>query len=299
MRFKKSCKLPIYKNTLYVERMCNDTYLEFLYLISLEEDKNLNDFIEIYLKNNINDDFVYKSLTSIDKFCIMLYIRMISLGNDLKISAEKTSLNYNINTIIDNINNKFINTDLITTYNTDIITINIGLPKDLIISDIDDIYKSLINYIRIEEEEIFPNSLSKNEFDQIMNLIPASLTENILNHLTKISKFSENNYIISPIQSSNFNGVNLNFLDRTFLYFIKSIFSDKIINFYELQYVLFNKLHMDYEWFRNSTVQECKHYINFYNADMKRQEEASKGGGSSMPSMPSMPRMPSMPSFKR
>lgn len=296
MKYKKGCKLPIYKKELYIERMRNDTYLEFLYLTSLEDDVSLNNFIEEYLKYNINDDSIYKNLTSLDKFVIMLYIRMISLGNDLKINAELTSLNYNINSIIDNINNKFNETDLIKSYKTDLITINIGLPKNLIINDIDDIYQSIINYIKIEEEEIYPSSLSKKEFDEIMNFIPASLTEDILNHLTKISKFSEKNYIISPMESSNFNGVNLNLIDKTLLYFIKSIFSDKIVNFYELQFVLFNKLHMDYEWFRNSTVQECKYYINFYNADMKRQEEASKSSSSSMPSMP---RMPSMPSFKR
>jgi len=41
------------------------------------------------------------------------------------------------------------------------------------------------------------------------------------------------------------------------------------------------------------TPNECKIFINFFNQDMKRQEDAQKSSNSS----PSMPNMPHVPKF--
>lgn len=295
MTYKKRCKLPLYPKEVYISKINNEIYSQMLNVISLNDEISLNDFIESLIKEDINDPSVYENLTNLDKFSIMLYKREMSLGNDMTLSLEGSTINYYINSLITNLNNIFANYSVLRSYKYNNIILNLSIPKQFIINDLDDIYKNVINNIIIEDEKISINDLTNEEYNSIIDLIPANLTDNLLVYLDELKNFSNNNYILSPNSTFQFEGVNINFFDRTFLLFIKSIFGDKLLNFYELQFVLFNKLRMDYEWFRNSTMQECKFYIKFYNEDMKRQEEASKSSSS----MPSMPKMPTMPSFRR
>jgi hypothetical protein len=62
------------------------------------------------------------------------------------------------------------------------------------------------------------------------------------------------------------------------------------MNFYELQFVLFTKMNITYEHFLKMSPNECKLFINFYNEDMKRQQEAQEkeSSGNKMPSLPKM-----------
>lgn len=295
MKYKKRCKLPLYPKDVYISKMNNELYSEMLNIISTNDELLLNDFIENLIKEDLNDNSIYESLTNIDKFSIMLYKREMSLGNDLTLSFDGASFNYSLDSIINNINEKLSNYNIVKSYHYNDITLNLSIPKYFIINDLDDIYRNIINSIIIEDEKISTINLTTEEYNSIIDLIPANLTDNLLIYLEDLKTFSNNNFILSPNTTYNFDGVAINFFDRTFLLFIKSIFGDKLLNFYELQFVLFNKLRMDYEWFKNSTMNECKFFIKFYNEDMKRQEEASKSSSS----MPSMPKMPSMPSFRR
>jgi hypothetical protein len=77
---------------------------------------------------------------------------------------------------------------------------------------------------------------------------------------------------------------------------MKSLLGDDLMNFYELQYNMLNKINLTNEHFMSISPNECKILMNLYNDDMKRQEESQKGN-SSMPSMPSMPSLPNMPKF--
>ena len=74
--------------------------------------------------------------------------------------------------------------------------------------------------------------------------------------------------------------------------FLKNIFTDDLYNYYELQYNLSNKMSVSYDHFMKMSPNECKLFINFYNKEMKKQEEAQQKQGGGMPSLPSMPSLP-------
>jgi len=86
------------------------------------------------------------------------------------------------------------------------------------------------------------------------------------------------------------------FLDNTLYYFLKNIFSEELGSFYELMYSMIKKLNFDYNSFMNVTPNECKIFINYYNSDIKREDDANRGSMSSMPSMPNIPK-PNFPKF--
>jgi hypothetical protein len=136
--------------------------------------------------------------------------------------------------------------------------------------------------------------LTDSEKESIISNLPADISEYILNFITLNKEINKINIITGNLKYGIEN-VPLNFLDKTMFYFLKSILSQDLINFYELEYNLIYKLNINYEHFLKMTPNECKIFINFYNKDKKKEEEAQNKSNFSMPSMPSMP---SLPKFK-
>jgi hypothetical protein len=100
--------------------------------------------------------------------------------------------------------------------------------------------------------------------------------------LTKISLINKNSHI-------GLEEVSINCYDSTLFLFLKSIFKDDLMNFYELQFNMMTKMNVSNEHFMSLTPNECKLFVKFYNEEKKKEEEAQSKQQSSSPSLPSIP----------
>ena len=173
--------------------------------------------------------------------------------------------------------------------------LDVCIPKSFIIDSIDKVYRDIIKSIKIDKEELVFYFLTDDEIDNIISNIPASLTTEILDFI-KINEEINKINIITENKKIGLTGIPLNVFDKSMFLFIKSIFNEDLINFYEMQYVLISKMNITYDHFLKMNMNECRIFINFYNRDMKKQQEEQSKSSSSM-SMPSF-SMPSFPKLK-
>ena len=164
-----------------------------------------------------------------------------------------------------------------------------SIPKSLNIENIDQIYKELIKEIKIEEDNIDFSVITEEEKETIISNIPANLAQEILNFLDICQNLSEKVDIIKGNDRLGIDNIQLRVFDKTMFSFLKSTFGNDLMGFYELQFNMMSKLNVSSDNFMKMTPNECKIFINFYNQDMKRQEEGQRSGGS-LPSMPKIPK---------
>ena len=65
--------------------------------------------------------------------------------------------------------------------------------------------------------------------------------------------------------------------------FIKAIYNDNLMNFYELQFNLITKMNISYDHFMSMTFNESRMYVAMQNKDTKKQEEAQKKSQGNLP----------------
>ena len=290
MQFYTEIFLPILKQNVKIKSIKNVLYFEILKFLKTNNNNVILDCFEQLLKEILVDNTIISNITNYEKFLILLEARIISLGD--KIMTSTDTFDGNISIVLSYTKSflleKMKNYEIIRYCGDNECRIKLNLPKQFLLRDIDDIYKYVIDEVIIKDDIYVLNKLSSEEVDMVITNLPAKFSTDILDYIKYISNISEEVSIISENEKTGMKRVAFGLIDNTLFYFIKNIFSEDLNNYYELMYSMIKKLNLDYNNFMQITPNECKMLINFYNADMKREEDAQKG--ISMPKMPSMPK---------
>jgi len=293
LEFTSKIYLPIIKQYIRLKSINNGHYFDLLKFITNNDDEGLNYFFENLILELIVDKSLYSKLSNLEKFLILLDLRSTSVGDSLQVTGTNSSkIDLSLISIKNSIQNKIDILELSkclkcgNNYN-----VYLSTPKTFLIDDIDKMYTEIIDKIQINDEILNFFDLTNNEKELIINNIPATISSNILTFIKNIQFSVGEINIITGNEKFGLETIKLSVFDKTMFLFLKSIFTDDLYNYYELQYNLSNKMNVSYEHFMKMSPNECKLFINFYNKEMKKQEEAQqKQGGGSMPSMPSMPK---------
>ena len=284
--------LPIIKQYVRFKNIDNSHYFDILKFITNNDEEGLNDYFENLLIELIIDKSLYPKLSNLEKFLILLDLRSFSVGDSLQITGSNSSkIDLSLISIKKSIQNKIENLDIIKIIESEIgYKIVLSLPKHFFIDNIDKMYTEIIDKIEIDNEVLDFFDLTNLEKELIISNIPATLSNNILSFIKNIQNSIGEISIITGNVKFGLETIKLSVFDKTMFMFLKSIFTDDLYNYYELQYNLSNKMNVSYDHFMKMTPNECKLFINFYNKEMKKQEEAQQKQGGSMPSMPSIPK---------
>jgi hypothetical protein len=295
LEFTTKIYLPIIKQSIRIRTINNSHYFDILKFITNNDEEGLNDYFENLILDLIVDKSIFCDLSNLEKFLILLESRIHSIGDNLTTSSQTADATVNIplysmrDKIIESIKNFKFKRNL----TLDTLKVNINLPKKLLLNDIDDIYRHLIDEIVIDDTLYKVSDLSNQELDSILQNLPAEISSGILNFIQDLNDLSRKLNIFDGNEKLGIQKISMGFLDNTLFYFLKNIFSEELGSFYELMYSMIKKLNFDYNSFMNVTPNECKIFINFYNSDIKREDDANRG---SMGSMPNIPK-PNFPKF--
>ena len=291
MIFTTKIQLPILGKEVRYSTIKNNNYFDIIKFITNRDDEGLDNYFEYILSYIITDKSVVSKLSNIEKFLILLDNRSLTIGDNLQLKGNNAAkIQFLISSIKNNIINNIKDLNLTKKIVYNDFKIDLSIPKSLIINDFDKIYREIINKIQVGDEIIDTNTLTDFEKDSIIGNLPASITGYILDFIRETQEITSKISIISENTKIGLENVPANVFDSTFFMFLKSIFTDDLNNFYELQFQLIHKINLSYDHFMAMTPNECKIYINLYNKEIKKQEEAESKTGSSMPSMPSMPK---------
>ena len=290
MEFSSKLNLPILKEEIRYLNLNNHNYLDILKFITNNDDEGLiNYFDNILLEKIINKNLISK-LSVVEKFLILLDLRSILLGDKLQlINKENINIDLSISSIRDNLIKNTNSIELIKYIDYNNIQLCLSMPKSFDVENIDKIYKEIIDKIKIDEDIIDFYALTDEDKDTIIGILPANLAQKLLEYIEYCQELSEDIDIIKGNAVIGLDSVPLRIFDKTLFMFLKNTFGNDLMGFYELQFNMMSKLHVSSDNFMKMSPAECKIFIQFYNQDMKRQEDAQKSSGS-MPSMPKVPR---------
>lgn len=267
--------MPVLGQNIFYLPIKNKNFFDVIRFNKQDDEIGLNYYLESLLKNNIKNNLFYNKLTNLEKFLILIDMRSYGIGDIISLIGEDNiQIKLYLNSILQSLKDKIKNLTLHKSINCSNFTVNIGLPKTFILNDVDDIYEKCIHSIISEDEEIDFYLLSKEDKLQILENLPANISNEIINFVEYLQ--NQNLFLVNENTHINLKGIKFSFFDRTMLFFIKSILNEDLTNFYELEYNLLTKLNLNRNDIMDLNPVECKIFIDHYNEEMKKQEENTK-----------------------
>ena len=251
----------------------NKDYFNILKYSQNQDYKNLSIFFENYLKTNIESLDQYAKLNFIDKAIILLTVRSICISPEITIESKKLNKivkKINLQKIIDSLIEVNFKNSIKLDNNTQL---NLDIPKKLNFFSFDEILEDSISSITENNKETF---LSNKEIKEITNLLPGNLFFEIKSFTTHLEKYLNNIILIEEDKNFDLKGINCSILNNTLFNFLLSVFSDSLLNFYQLIYIFNSKLNTSKTDFDNLTPAESNLILNLYIQEQEEIEKASK-----------------------
>jgi len=270
--------LPISKKNVRIRELKNIDFKNILKFIQNNDNQNLSVYLDYLLSIYTDLDFVP---TNIDKFCIFLMLRSVSIGNVIELHTTKDGkkapiIKILINSIIDNLEKNLSgNYEQILEKND--IKVIIDLPKSLYINKIENIFQDIIKEIYISEDAIGYWELDKVEREEIINNLDSYFSKEIYKHIGKIGNdlkhilLFENKWNVDEL-----NDIVLNPFCDILLEFLKNLYNRNLLNYFEIGYVLCKHARISLEYFDNMIPIETEIYISQMKKEAKEAEDREK-----------------------
>lgn len=212
----------------------------------------LNQVFENIIKRSVKD---INNIDILNKVKILLFLRSLTLGEDINIIVSDKNYKLNVNSILDKI----------TINRGDIISDKVVFKKSNSFY-IDNILNEVIFSIEkivLDDDEIDFSKLTNNQKSIIFNEISDSNIVDIINNIT--SNLEEDNLKLFDM--------NLNLHNGEILYLLKNIFNTDLNSLYDLEYHLIRNLNLNTIDFQNYSLSEMKILLNKLKEEFKDEEK--------------------------
>lgn len=216
---------------------------------------------DLFILNQVFENIIKRSVKDIDnidilnKVKILLFLRSLTLGEDINIIVSDKNYKLNVNSILDKI----------TINRGDIISDKVVFKKSNSFY-IDNILNEVIFSIEkivLDDDEIDFSKLTNNQKSIIFNEISDSNIVDIINNIT--SNLEEDNLKLFDMDLNLHNG--------EILYFLKNIFNTDLNSLYDLEYHLIRNLNLNTIDFQNYSLSEMKILLNKLKEEFKDEEK--------------------------
>lgn len=230
---------------------------------------------EKYVNNIIFNHL--QPLSIIDKFYILLFLRIIYLGEEIIFNLKESfteKLNVSLNVILEKFENLILPSNEIT--NIDNFSIEIGMPTRLYFSTVDELYFSLVRSISYggdSDTKINFDSITEDEKQKIYELLPSTFIQELQRFYISFNNVLGNLVVFEENKTFNVNEISVNFLSNQPCFFIKQLYSQDINAFLEFMYQFVNKVGGSFNDFLKLNINDCKIMFNFYVDEVKKQND--------------------------
>jgi len=223
-----------------------------------EDDSSFVYHTNLVLENNINKED-YLTLTVVDKALILLQLKAVSVGPDLKlkVKCEETEKEFEFTLPIDNLIKNFILNNSSKTIEFENFSIQSSIVKakdeqrfiePYVTNKDTETYffhtvVSSIDSIRYKNKTVYFKDLSWEERVQLVTRLPSKLSSYIIKNIAEVEKDVSQNKLIS-VRSPYTNKITLEMPLTTnvpsLVKFIKLVFTENLSNLYTITYNLVN-----------------------------------------------------------
>lgn len=274
--------LPTLEKYSYFKELKSIQYLTLCKLIQNADNTPVERFLTDVIKTSAQDKAIIPKLTRIDKLCILLNIRIMSISETLDLTVnppqtdEKISIKCDLYDVLDKVTNfKFDYQKEIRI--SDECTIQTVIPTSLVSSDDVDIISASLKMIKIGGNKYNLEKYEKKHKTKILE----SLSSDIVHKLTESLKESNDNYNIDIISyrvpgEPEDNKYTLQLYNSSVFEFIKLIYNGNIEDQYYLRYILAKRLHFHTDYIDNRSPMDLTTYINFYKKELAEEKKQAE-----------------------
>lgn len=277
MRFKIPFDLPASKRQVKYVEFNNSHHFNVIKYMSTNDDVVIENMFNEVIQDLTGEDAT--KMFAIDKFCLLLDIRSVALGDKIEFKTNiQAKASFNISSVLNSVRSVIEPAALDHEIRVGDIVITTSVPRRLQTSNVDDLVHNSIYSIRDNNDVYYFDDMSNKDQQALMSSLPAEVLNDIIDCINKNQSIIKDTYIIRENADIGIDAIPFGLYDNSLFVFLKSIYSEDLMGFYELQYSLITKLHISYDHFMQMTPNECRVFINIHNKEMKKQEEAQKAG---------------------
>jgi hypothetical protein len=217
------------------------------------------------------------SLSIIDKFYILLFLRVIYLGEEITFSLKESftdKLNVSLNVILEKFEQLTLPPNELVV--VDNFSIELGMPTQLYFNTIDELYFSLLRSVTFDNVKIDFDSITEKEKQKIYELLPSKFIQELQRFYTSLINTLGNLVVFEENKTFNVDEISVNFLSNQPCFFVKQLYSQDINSLLEFMYQFVNKVGGSFNDFLKLSINDCKIIFNFYVDEVKKQNDELK-----------------------
>ena len=263
--------------------------------IQNDDDHGLEHMLEHLIEHLCVEEINIEKLTRLDKYCIMMTIIMVCVGNKLQynIVCPETDKEYMIDIVLGNIISQINEIDV-----TDI-RVHLDEHNYITMTTPGTIRGSITNtlsHVCINNKTYDVTGLTDDQLNRLFDNLPYNIFSELQQTYRNINKQCDEIVYMqykSPFaKNSRAVEYRFNLYNDEFFKFIKLLLREDLLNYYKMYYSLTTKFKFDMTYIQSITPAEIKMYLGMVRDDIKKkQEQLEQSAGKNKQSLPlSVPR---------
>ena len=178
--------------------------------------------------------FIDPDLNIVERFYLLLYIRMLFVEPDIILNIEKREVKLDLATMLNKIEYSYIDLERTVTENG--IDVTLDLPRISYFENIDDLYISTIRSVKVGDETIEFASITDEEKAEIMDNLPATTFIHIQEFINTIQDNLLDVALIEENKMLGLEELNINIVSNGVMTFVATLYNTNLEGFYNLIY---------------------------------------------------------------
>lgn len=275
-RFCYDVYVPSAAREIKFYELDNAAYMTILKFIQNNDDDGLCMFLEGLIETLCVDYRDCNSFNRLDKYCIVLSMIMIGVGNVLEynVTCAETEQEYKIeikiNEIISKINNLDIKPERVSLSNDG--EVSISCPRSL-----SSRFASIISSVKFGNKTYDVSTMNEEQLDTIISTLPYNVFDEIKQQYRVVheqcDKIVYYTYKSPYVKDAKETEYRFNLFDNSFFDFIKLLLNEDLLNYYKVFYSITTKFKFDMQYVQSITPSETKMYMSFIREDIKRKQD--------------------------
>jgi hypothetical protein len=246
-----------------VEELTNREYLS---IIKFAQNKDL-----VGISRFFDELFIEPDMNIFDRFYLLIYVRMLFIEGSLSLNIEDKQVEIQLAAILDKLEANYV--DLETKFEEGGIEVTLDLPCISYYEHVDDLFIATIKNVKVGDDVVVFNTLSKEEQLQVMDNLPASMFQHIKRFIQTIQDNLLDLAIIDENKSLGVEKISIDIIGNGVMHFITNIFSTDLNSFYTLIYMFQNTILPGSNLFFEISPIESRIILNAHSKRMKEEND--------------------------
>lgn len=269
--FRISYTLPVAGDVVKYKHFTNAHFFDVMRYVASNIDDDIIECFDVIIQELTNTS--PSNMINVDKFCLLADIRSMFLGDQMELSTNKgASIKIKLSTMLNTLSKSLSALTFKTVVKCGDVHVTLSLPGSMHITNDDQLITQTIQRVCHNGQEYDFVEFSSHEQETFINSLPVEIMLQIHEYLKLNSKKLP---LIVDDPTIGVQGVDITPYDGSMLQILKTLYTEDMMNFYEMQFSLITKMNVSYDHYMSMTPSESRIYVNLYNKDIKRQEEAA------------------------